>query len=42
MRQINDRHYDAPYKADGCKIVKIGVNFSSKERNIDSWLVEKY
>ena len=41
MRQINERHYDAPYKADGREIVKIGVNYSSKERNIDGWIVEK-
>ena len=41
MRQINERQYDAPYKADGREIVKIGVNFSSKERNIDEWIVEK-
>lgn len=41
MRQIKDRQYDAPYRADGRSIVKIGVNFSTEERNIDSWLVEK-
>lgn len=41
MRQINDRHYDSPYKADGRKIVKIGVNFSSEERNINEWAVEE-
>ena len=41
MRQINDRQYDAPYRADGRKIIKIGINFSSADRNIDSWIVEK-
>ena len=41
LRQIADRQYDAPYRAEGRGIVKIGVNFSSNERNIDGWLVEK-
>ena len=40
LRQIDERQYDAPYKADGREIVKIGVNFSSNDRNIDHWLVK--
>ena len=41
LRQIDERHYDAPYKADGREIVKIGVNFSPTTRNIDAWLIER-
>ena len=40
MSQINSRHYDEPYKADGRKIIKIGVNFSPDERNIQDWNAE--
>ena len=39
--QINERGYAEPYQSDGREVVKIGVNFSSKERNIDGWLIEK-
>lgn len=37
LSQIEERHYDEPYKASGLEIVKIGVNFSSAERNISDW-----
>lgn len=40
LRQIEERQYDAPYKADGREIVRIGVNFSSGDRNIDRWIVQ--
>lgn len=39
MSQINSRHYDEPYKADGRQIIKVGVAFSSDERNIQSWTI---
>lgn len=39
--QINDKDYIAPFIADGRKIFKIGVNFSSVTRTIDSWLIER-
>ena len=41
LRQINERKYIAPYKSDGRDIVKVAVNFSTKERNINDWIVEK-
>ena len=40
MEQINDRRYDAPFQTADLKVFKIAVNFSSKERNIQSWVIE--
>jgi hypothetical protein len=40
LKQIEDKHYADPYLVDGRKIVKIGINFSSKTRNIERWIVE--
>lgn len=37
LAQINDRGYLIPYTADDRKLVKIGVNFDPKERNIGEW-----
>lgn len=37
LRQIDERGYLLPYKADGRKLVKIGVSFSKEERNLDAW-----
>ena len=41
LRQVSERQYDAPYRSDGREIVKVCVNFSSSDRNIDRWLVER-
>jgi hypothetical protein len=40
LAQINDKNYALPFAVDNRKLVKIGVNFSSKTRNIDRWIVE--
>jgi hypothetical protein len=40
IAQINDRNYALPFAVDNRKLVKVGVNFSSKTRNIDRWIVE--
>jgi hypothetical protein len=40
LAQINDKNYALPFAADGRKLLKIGVNFSSKTRNIERWIVE--
>lgn len=40
MAQINSRLYDSPYQSDGRRIIKVGVNFASDRRNIESWVVE--
>lgn len=39
--QISDRGYAEPFESDGRKMVKVGVNFSSAERNIADWIVEE-
>jgi hypothetical protein len=43
MKQIHDKDYPTALLegADCRKIIKIGVNFSSKLRNIESWLSEE-
>ncbi len=40
LRQINDKNYALPFETGKRKVVKVGVNFSSKTRNIDRWIVE--
>lgn len=37
LRQIDDKGYAIPYEADGRKVVKVGINFSSEERTIKEW-----
>ena len=37
LAQIDDRGYLIPYSADNRKLIKIGVNFDPKERNIGEW-----
>ena len=39
LRQIDDKGYLIPYKADG-NCVKVGVNISSQTRTLDAWKVE--
>ena len=41
LKQIEKQGYAKPYASDKRKIFKIGVNFSTKERNISEWKVEK-
>lgn len=38
VQQIEDRGYLIPYQADGRELRKVGVEFSSTERNISRWL----
>ena len=40
LQQIHDKHYTLPFQSDKRKIFRIGVNFSSKTRNIEKWIVE--
>ena len=40
LEQIMSQGYATPYAADKRKLFKIGVNFSSDERNITEWVVE--
>lgn len=41
IEQIDRMGYALPFSSEGKEIIKIGVNFSSTLRNIDSWIVEK-
>ena len=40
MRQINDKGYAEPFKADGRQVVKLGINFSRETKTIDKWIAE--
>ncbi len=40
LAQIDTKEYLLPFKADGRKLVKIGVNFDSKTRTIASWIID--
>ena len=39
LKQIEEKGYARPYAADKRKLLKIGVNFDSKERTVDDWKV---
>ena len=40
LQQINDKGYAIPFEADGRKVVKVGINFSTEDRTIKEWKVE--
>ncbi len=40
LQQIKNNNYALPFQSSGKQIVCLGVNFSSKIRNIDNYLVE--
>ena len=37
LRQIDERGYAEKYRLDGRPVVKVGISFSSAERNITDW-----
>ncbi len=39
LNQIEQKQYDGPFASDPRMLFKIGVNFSSKTRRIESWIV---
>lgn len=41
LRQIDEKGYLIPYTADGKRLVKVGVNYSSEERTITEWRIEE-
>lgn len=41
LRQIEERRYAAPFAADGRRVYRIGVNFSSATRGIEEWKIEE-
>lgn len=40
LAQIEEKNYAAPFAADSRKVLKVGVSFSSEEKNIVEWRVE--
>jgi hypothetical protein len=40
LAQINDKNYALPFAADGRRLIKVGVNFSSTTRNIERWIID--
>lgn len=40
LQQIEQKHYDAPFASDTRRLFKIGVNFSSRTRTINEYLIE--
>ena len=42
LKQIEEKGYAAPFANDPRQLLKAGVNFSSKTRNIDSWICLLY
>lgn len=41
LRKIDEKGYLIPYTADGKRLVKVGVNYSSEERTITEWRIEE-
>jgi hypothetical protein len=39
LKQIDEKGYMVPYEADSRKLVKCGVNFSSKTRTLEKWKI---
>jgi hypothetical protein len=39
LQQIDEKGYMVPYEADGRKLVKCGVSFSSKTRTLEQWKI---
>jgi hypothetical protein len=40
LQQIHDKQYALPFVVDQRKLICVGVNFSSKTRNIERWIIE--
>ena len=41
LAQINSKGYLLPYKADGRKLYKVGVNFSEESQTLEDWIIEE-
>ena len=41
LAQIKEKGYARPFQGDGRKKFLIGVNFSSKTRTLEKWIVEE-
>ena len=41
LDQIDEKGYMIPYTADGRKLVKCGINFSTEPRTIEEWEIKE-
>lgn len=41
LEQIDEKGYLVPFEADGRRLFKAGVNYSSEQRTIDEWIIEE-
>ena len=41
LGQIDEKGYMIPYTADGRKLVKCGISFSTKTRTIEEWIIKE-
>ncbi len=41
IKQIDEKGYLIPYSADGKRLVKVGVNYSSDQRTIGEWIIKE-
>lgn len=41
LRQIDEKGYMVPCIADGRKLVKCGISFSSETRTIEEWIIKE-
>ena len=39
IEQIDSRNYLLPYSLDGRQLTKIGISFSTEERNVTEWII---
>ena len=39
LKQIDEKGYMLPYAADGRKLVKCGISFSTETRTIEDWAI---
>ena len=41
LAQIDEKGYMIPYTADGRKLVKCGIGFSTQTRTIEDWVIQE-
>ena len=41
LDQVNSRRYAVPYSADGRRVVKVGIRFSTETLAVEDWVIEE-
>ena len=41
IKQIDEKGYLIPYSTEGKRLVKIGVNYDSRQRTISDWIIKE-